>query len=119
MILDMGRPHSLTPHDVHGVNVAASVAEIGQPAAFIRSNGDRRTHWRSCIEFPVGTAGVCVERINFSALAADEYPAAHYGRLCERKVCAGKSEGPFQLEGGHVLPRRGGHLPRVEGARAA
>jgi len=26
---------------LHGVNVAASVAEIGQPADFIGSNGDR------------------------------------------------------------------------------
>lgn len=50
----------------------------------------------------------------FPAHAADKYAAAHHGRLRERKVRAGKSESPFQLETRHILRCELRHFRRLE-----
>ena len=96
------------------MDLAAQVAEIGGPAACARADDDGRAHRLASVIFPVCASARSIERIDFSALAADEYPAADYGRLCDRAGRAGKSEGPFQLEARHIFRGEPGHLGRLK-----
>ena len=114
VILDPGRPKLFASDSVDCMDLAALVAEIGRPAAGARTDDDGRTHRPSGVVFPVCASALCIERIDFSALAADEYPAAHYGRLGDRADRAGKAEGPFQFEARHIVLGEPGHLGRLK-----
>ena len=96
------------------MHLAAEVAEIGGPAASARADDDSRAHWLASVIFPVCASARSIERIDFSALAADERPAADYGRLCDRAGRARESEGPFQLEARHIFRVESGHRRRLK-----
>ena len=96
------------------MDLAAQVAEIGGPAACARADDDGRAHRLASVIFPVCASARSIERIDFSALAADERPAADYGRLCDRAGRARESEGPFQLEARHIFRGEPGHRRRLK-----
>jgi hypothetical protein len=116
MIVDLRRPQSLAGHCIHGMKVAAPIADIGRPSRRSRSKRNGRAHQGASVELPVGAAGARIERIDFSSLAADEHPPADDGRLREGESCTGESERPLELKAGHVRRRELSHLRRLKAA---
>ena len=114
VLIDPGRPKLFAGDSVDRMDVAALIAEIGRPAARARTDDDGRSHRPAIVVLPVHASALRIERIDFSALAADEYSPAHYGRLGDRADRAGKPEGPFQFEARYVVRGQPRHLRRLK-----
>src|SRR5690242_8695165 len=91
-------PHGLACCRINRVDMPATVAEEREIPLPDARHSYRVSHAGTRGVVPMIAAGLCVERIDLTALRSDIDAAAHDGGLTEDRDHAREAEGPFKLQ---------------------
>src|SRR5271166_5151729 len=105
----MNSPDQLSSERIHGVNVRAKVAEIGETA---RADRDSCANACVCLKYPARAACRGVERIDLAERPAHEHATAYDCRLRVCREFSGKPEGPLKFQVRNLCRRKAGLIGR-------